>query len=222
MTLLLVYGPHRCHVSTSCRPAFTKRAYRCDSSTSSTAPYSRVRRRASLPPWSGVHRFMWRRQASWGGRWAADGAALVRPDGPLSETVPAQRPITVRDLLTFTWGFGMQGAMFMSPEPWPILTATIERELSTFGPPLPARTPDPDTWMARLGELPLLAQPGERWLYQSGSQVLGVLASRAAGALAKVLRRSRPRRSASGVGEDCSRCRSGGGSRRIRPRCSRT
>jgi CubicO group peptidase (beta-lactamase class C family) len=42
--------------------------------------------------------------------------------------------------------------------------------------------PDPDTRMARLGELPLLAQPGERWLYQSGSQVLGVLAARAVGA----------------------------------------
>ena len=42
--------------------------------------------------------------------------------------------------------------------------------------------PDPDTWIARLGELPLLAQPGERWLYQSGSQVLGVLAAGAAGA----------------------------------------
>lgn len=119
----------------------------------------------------------------------ADRQVLVRPDGPLSETVPAQRPITVRDLLTFTWGFGMQGAMFMAAAPWPILTATIERDLSTFGPPQPASTPDPDTWMARLGELPLLAQPGERWLYQSGSQVLGVLASRAAGApYAEVLR----------------------------------
>ena len=79
--------------------------------------------------------------------------------------------------------------MFMSSEPWPILTATIERDLSTFGPPQPATTPDPDTWMARLGELPLLAQPGERWLYQSGAQVLGVLASRAAGApFAEVMR----------------------------------
>jgi CubicO group peptidase (beta-lactamase class C family) len=118
-----------------------------------------------------------------------DRRVLILPDGPLSETVPAQRPITVRDLLTFTWGFGMQGAMFMAPEPWPIFTATVERELSTFGPPQPATTPDPDTWMARLGELPLLAQPGERWLYQSGSQVLGVLASRAAGAsYAEVLR----------------------------------
>jgi CubicO group peptidase (beta-lactamase class C family) len=107
---------------------------------------------------------------------------LRRPDGPLDLTVPAQRPITVRDLLTFTWGFGMQGAMFTAPEPWPVVTAAAERELATFGPPQPGSTPDPDTWLARLGELPLLAQPGERWLYHSGSQVLGVLAARAAGA----------------------------------------
>jgi CubicO group peptidase (beta-lactamase class C family) len=107
---------------------------------------------------------------------------LRRPDGPLDLTVPARRPITVRDLLTFTWGFGMQGAMFTAPEPWPIVTAATERELATFGPPQPGSTPDPDTWLARLGELPLLAQPGERWLYHSGSQVLGVLAARAAGA----------------------------------------
>jgi CubicO group peptidase (beta-lactamase class C family) len=107
---------------------------------------------------------------------------LRRPDGPLAETVPAHRPITVRDLLTFTWGFGMQGAMFMAPEPWPVVTAAKERQLATFGPPQPGTMPDPNTWMARLGELPLLAQPGERWLYHSGSQVLGVLAARAAGA----------------------------------------
>jgi CubicO group peptidase (beta-lactamase class C family) len=111
----------------------------------------------------------------------ANRRVLRRPDGRLDETVPAQRLITVRDLLTFTWGFGMQGAMFMAPEPWPILTATRQLQLSTFGPPQPGAMPAPDTWMARLGELPLLAQPGERWLYHSGSQVLGVLASRAAG-----------------------------------------
>ena len=107
---------------------------------------------------------------------------LTSPDGPLVDTVPARRPITVRDLLTFTWGFGMQGAMFMAPAPWPIVTAAAERDLYTFGPPQPGAMPDPDTWMARLGDLPLLAQPGERWLYQTGSQVLGVLAARAAGA----------------------------------------
>jgi CubicO group peptidase (beta-lactamase class C family) len=105
---------------------------------------------------------------------------LRSPDGSLTDTVPARRPITVRDLLTFTWGFGMQGAMFAARNPWPIVTAAAERELCTFGPPQPAAMPDPDTWMERLGELPLLAQPGERWLYQTGSQVLGVLAARAA------------------------------------------
>jgi CubicO group peptidase (beta-lactamase class C family) len=112
----------------------------------------------------------------------ADRRVLRRADGPLDDTVPAERPVTVRDLLTFTWGFGMQGAMFAAPQPWPIVTAATERHLCTFGPPQPAAMPDPGTWMARLGELPLLAQPGERWLYQSGSQVLGVLAARAAGA----------------------------------------
>lgn len=109
----------------------------------------------------------------------ADRRVLRNPDGPLDDTVPASRPVTVRDLLTFTWGFGMQGAMFLAAQPWPIVTAA--ERLSTFGPPQPATMPDPDTWLARLGELPLLAQPGERWLYQSGSQVLGVLAARVAG-----------------------------------------
>jgi CubicO group peptidase (beta-lactamase class C family) len=112
----------------------------------------------------------------------ADRRVLRRPDGPLTDTIEAERAVTTRDLLTFTWGFGMQGAMFMAPEPWPIVSAVAERELSSFGPASPDTTPEPDTFMARLGELPLLAQPGERWLYSAGSQVLGVLAARAAGA----------------------------------------
>jgi CubicO group peptidase (beta-lactamase class C family) len=112
----------------------------------------------------------------------ADRRVLRRPDGPLTDTIRAERAVTTRDLLTFTWGFGMQGAMFMAAEPWPIVTAVAERELNSFGPASPDTTPEPDTFMARLGELPLLAQPGERWLYSAGSQVLGVLAARAAGA----------------------------------------
>jgi CubicO group peptidase (beta-lactamase class C family) len=120
----------------------------------------------------------------------AERAVLRHPDAPLNDVLPAHRPVTVRDLLTFTWGFGMQGAMFMAAEPWPVVAAVTKRELGSFGPPQPAVTPDPDTWMARLGELPLLAQPGERWLYQAGSQVLGVLAARAADApFEEVMRR---------------------------------
>ena len=35
--------------------------------------------------------------------------------------------------------------------------------------------------MRRLGTLPLMHQPGERWMYNTGSDVLGVLIARAAG-----------------------------------------
>jgi CubicO group peptidase (beta-lactamase class C family) len=114
---------------------------------------------------------------------------LRRMDGPLTETVPARRPITTRDLLTFTFGFGAVMEMFMSPDPWPVVEAAAALRLATFGPPSPGVQPDPDTWIANLGTLPLLAQPGERWMYNTGAQVLGVLAARAARApLAQVLR----------------------------------
>jgi CubicO group peptidase (beta-lactamase class C family) len=106
---------------------------------------------------------------------------LRRMDGPLDDTVPAARAITVRDLLTFTFGFGMVGEMFAAPRPWPVVAAADELRLSTIGPPDPPVPPDPDTWIAALGSLPLLAQPGERWMYNTGAQVLGVLAGRAAG-----------------------------------------
>jgi CubicO group peptidase (beta-lactamase class C family) len=72
--------------------------------------------------------------------------------------------------------------MFMAPEPWPIVvTAESELHLATLGPPDVEAQPDPDTWMAALGSLPLLAQPGERWMYNTGASVLGVLLARAAG-----------------------------------------
>jgi CubicO group peptidase (beta-lactamase class C family) len=102
-------------------------------------------------------------------------------DGPLADTVPAHRAITTRDLLTFTFGFGFVAEMFMSAEPFPIVVASDEARLATIGPPDPGIQPDPDTWIAGLGSLPLIAQPGERWMYNTGASVLGVLASRAAG-----------------------------------------
>ncbi len=110
----------------------------------------------------------------------AERRVLRRMDGPLDDTEPAARPITTRDLLTFTFGFGMVAEMFASPDPWPVVAAADELRLSTIGPPDPPVPPDPDTWIAALGRLPLLAQPGERWMYNTGAQVLGVLAARAA------------------------------------------
>ena len=111
----------------------------------------------------------------------ADMRVLRAPDGPLTNTVPANRPITARDLLTFTVGSGMEMAMFASSEPWPVVAAVNDAHLAAFGPPQPWVQPEPDTWIARFGELPLLAQPGERWLYNTSALVLGVLVRRASG-----------------------------------------
>ncbi|SQD99958.1 serine hydrolase [Parafrankia sp. BMG5.11] len=114
---------------------------------------------------------------------------LCHPDGPLDDTVPARRPITARDLLTFTFGFGLAGEMFTAAAPWPVVEAADRLRLATFGPPDPATPPAADEWIARLGSLPLITQPGERWLYNTGASVLGVLVQRAARApFAEVLR----------------------------------
>ncbi|MGB9111273.1 MAG: serine hydrolase domain-containing protein [Acidimicrobiales bacterium] len=112
----------------------------------------------------------------------ANRRVLRTVDGPIDETVPADRPITTRDLLTFTFGFGFFLEMFLSKDPWPIVEATTALKLSTLGPPHPEEPPDPETWIAGFGSLPLLAQPGERWFYNTGAQVLGVLAARVAAA----------------------------------------
>ena len=106
----------------------------------------------------------------------ADRTVLRRIDGPLNDTVPAHRPITVRDLLTFRMGFGM----VMTAEPYPILVAANELALGV-GPPEPSGPPAPDEWIRRLGTLPLMHQPGEQWMYNTGSDVLGVLIARASG-----------------------------------------
>lgn len=107
----------------------------------------------------------------------ADRKVLKQLEGPLDDTVVANRPITVRDLLTFTMGFGQMAAL---PDAYPILRAANEQQIG-MGPPAPASLPAPDEWIRRLGTLPLMHQPGERWMYNTGSDVLGVLIARASG-----------------------------------------
>src|SRR5580693_2257669 len=111
----------------------------------------------------------------------ANRRVLRRMDGPLDDTGPARRPITVRDVLTYTFGFGVTAEMFSAEQPWPVVAQADALHLSTIGPPDPAEQPGPDVWIAGLGSLPLLAQPGERWFYNTGASVLGVLLERAAG-----------------------------------------
>jgi CubicO group peptidase (beta-lactamase class C family) len=105
----------------------------------------------------------------------ANRKVLRRIDGPLDDTVPANRPITARDLLTFRLGMG---AIMAAPSQYPIQKAMDEAGLSP-GPNLPSV--GPDELMKRYGSLPLLHQPGEKWMYNSGSDILGVLIARASG-----------------------------------------
>jgi CubicO group peptidase (beta-lactamase class C family) len=102
---------------------------------------------------------------------------LNRIDAPLNDTLPAMRSVTVRDLLTFTMGMGI---IFAPPGAYPIQKAMDGLQLAQ-GIPTPQIPPAPDEWIRRLGTLPLLHQPGEKWMYNTGADVLGVLVRRASG-----------------------------------------
>jgi CubicO group peptidase (beta-lactamase class C family) len=120
-------------------------------------------------------------------RWLPElsGRRVLRSyDAELSDTVPAARPVTVEDVLSFRLGFGC----IFTPQARPVLAAEAELGLKTLGPPWPPTPLTPDQWIAGLGRLPLLDQPGERWRYNTGATVAGVLIERVAGApLAEVL-----------------------------------
>ena len=107
----------------------------------------------------------------------ANRKVIKRFEGTLDDTVPAKRSITVRDLLTFRMGFGIVVA---PPDPCPILKAASDLRIG-LGPPGPRSMPAPDEWIRRLGSLPLMHQPGKKWMYSTGSDVLGVLIARASG-----------------------------------------
>ena len=107
----------------------------------------------------------------------ADRKVLRRIDGPLDDTVPARRSITVEDLLTFRMGHGLIFEPTFDP-PYPIVIAARDLEL-VMGPPDPRTPHNPDEWLSRFATLPLMYQPGERWQYNTGSLVLSVLVARA-------------------------------------------
>ncbi len=98
-------------------------------------------------------------------------------ESEVTDTIPANRSITLRDLLTFRFGHGF---LMAAPGTYPFQADFAER-FGSPGPPRPSETPAPDEWMRRIGSVPLLAQPGERWFYHLGSEILGVLIARASG-----------------------------------------
>jgi CubicO group peptidase (beta-lactamase class C family) len=93
----------------------------------------------------------------------------------LDDTVPAKRPITLRDLLTFRSGYGE--VAFLAPT-CPLQKALIEARLPLSTWMFPGT---PDEYMRCLGSLPLASQPGERWLYHMSAEILGVLIARVSG-----------------------------------------
>jgi CubicO group peptidase (beta-lactamase class C family) len=108
-------------------------------------------------------------------RWApelADPRVLRDPDGPLDDTVPAERPVTIRHLVTLTsgWGVGLK--------PNPLQAAMIERDVF---PSPQGHTCTGDEFLARVGSLPLLFQPGEGWRYETSMNLLGLVLERALG-----------------------------------------
>jgi CubicO group peptidase (beta-lactamase class C family) len=108
----------------------------------------------------------------------ANRRVLRRMDSSPDDTVPAKRSITVRDVLNSTFGFG---SVMARPGTYWIQELIRDGHLGGDGPPHPSLTPGTDEWMRRLGELPLMYQPGERWLYNTSCDVMGVLVTRVSG-----------------------------------------
>ena len=105
----------------------------------------------------------------------ANRKVLRRIDAQIYDTVPARRAITLRDLLTFRSGHGM---IPIFPDRLPIQRAIAQAGFAP-GPVFPSFPPD--ELMRRYGTLPLIFQPGERWLYNAGTEILGVLIARVTG-----------------------------------------
>jgi CubicO group peptidase (beta-lactamase class C family) len=105
----------------------------------------------------------------------ANRAVLRTIDSSLDDTVAAARAITARDLLTFRSGYGELG--FISPT-CPLQRAMSSSRLTLGEYPF---TFTPDELLKRLGSLPLAHQPGDRWLYHTAAEILGVLIARVSG-----------------------------------------
>ena len=115
----------------------------------------------------------------------AERRVLRSLESSLDDTVPTVRPITLRDLLTFRSGHGFIMAM---PGTYPVQKAQEDAGVAVDAE-LPALAPD--EWMQRLGGLPLIHQPGEKWMYHTGSDVTGVLIKRVSGKSLEAFMRER-------------------------------
>ncbi|HWB25108.1 MAG TPA: serine hydrolase domain-containing protein [Chitinophagaceae bacterium] len=93
--------------------------------------------------------------------------ATYNPADTTYTTVPAKRPITIRDLLTHTSGLGYPAIGT------PAEIAIYAKDAMTGGVGTKGQTLAGA--MTRLGKLPLFFQPGEKWKYGLNHDVLGYL-----------------------------------------------
>lgn len=98
---------------------------------------------------------------------------LRTPTSELDDTVPSERPITTRHLLTHTAGHGFPT---FESKVVPLLVEQLHQGSMQVG-----EVPPPDEWMRRLAGIPLVHQPGDGWTYNTAYDVLGVLLARASG-----------------------------------------
>lgn len=98
-------------------------------------------------------------------------AVLRAPASPVDDVVPLEREITVRDVLESRAGWG-----FPSDFTLPAVRLLFQ-EAFAFGRPFSGV----DEWVAGLARVPLLAQPGELWLYNACSDLQGALVERVTG-----------------------------------------
>ncbi|MBO0607578.1 serine hydrolase domain-containing protein [Myceligenerans salitolerans] len=102
----------------------------------------------------------------------ADRRVLAHPMADVDDTVPAQRPISLRDLLTNQSGYGVVTVDS------PLLRAMVDAGLDANNEPVDRGAQE---WLAALAALPLAHQPGQGWRYHLGFGILGILLGRVAG-----------------------------------------
>jgi len=101
----------------------------------------------------------------------ADMRVLKDAQGPVEDTYPAPRAITVEDLMTHRSGLAY-GFTSIGPIAYAYQNALGDVLTNQMGP---------DAWLAALAKLPLSYPPGERFHYSHATDVLGFLVGRVSG-----------------------------------------
>jgi CubicO group peptidase (beta-lactamase class C family) len=102
--------------------------------------------------------------------WKKTTVAVAKPGGGY-DTVPAKRPITIRDLLTHTAGISYGWGP--AEKAW--------RDAGLFSWYFADRSEPVSSFVARMASLPMAAQPGEKFVYGYNTDILGVVVEKLSG-----------------------------------------